>query len=133
MREIVHYILIVLIVTPSLVCAMPCSKNDLDSQNAVEQTCLDHKPEPTQQNRVVTGEIMLLIDCMNLDLQQTQSNIQIEKPDNNTFLSIAWFFYDDLLYRLNYVEALKIRRPPSWIYDIRLSPPLILTTQRFRI
>lgn len=135
-RKILHYFLAILIVIPSMVCAMPCRTGMNDMAEMAEISCDDHESSTEmhgQDNDADVAEFMLLIDCMNSDIGQAQNNIKFEEPVYSTYPVIDLWHYNDLLAQLKSPEVYGIRGPPSWARDRNFTPPLILTTQRFRI
>lgn len=133
MRKFLFSFLILLMLTPSLACAMPSCHGEVEQ--TVTQLChdaqnaADHSPKSKHE----TGKVNLLLDCMGVDLQ-TADVVSVDKTDLKqapiTFAIAADFISD----RFAPHDGLTIRGPPpDNLYLSYPTPSLILTTQRFRI
>lgn len=118
-----------------MVCAMPCRDGMNDTHTVDESHGDAHSSNAVMNssNDLNVGELMLLVDCINSDLEQARSNIQIEEPIYQDFPSIDLSLFDDFFVQLQISTVNVIRGPPPWASNKSFTPALILTTQRFRI
>lgn len=104
MRKIILTLMMLLIITPTLACAMvlcPMQSNTETSVNKESNATPFHKPchnmmgmeakgRSTTQNKLQKG-IMLGLDCMNVDLfHQTAQQDVIKAPDQILALDAFW-------------------------------------------
>jgi hypothetical protein len=92
----------------------------------------EQKPCHKSENGQKDGP-MLVLDCMGVDLFQQDAQIDLPQPDASA--DIIHFVWADLTAEYNFQPAdiRFIRGPPDRTGQRPDSPPLILTTQRFRL
>lgn len=81
----------------------------------------------------VTEKVMLVSDCMGVDLQQSPQPFVLDQPTTATdFLDVSgsafWLAFEEDFGR---IEA--IRAPPQAQSNVQTLPPVYLITQRFRL
>ena len=113
--------------TPSLVCAM----NFCPMQSSTQVN--EHKPCHQSENRKKQG-LMLVVDCMGVDLFQSDVLSDVPQPDQSVnIIHIVWADLTAEYSFLPYNTIHGIRGPPEWAGRPQRQPSIILTTQRFRI
>lgn len=115
--------------TPSLVCAMPICMDEALAAKA-EMPCADHHGNKKEGK---SDKPTFMSDCAGVDMQKADT-ASLEKPDLKSG-SLLFLLVDDLaLDNLSHADAVTIRGPPpDWPALSRTQPPILLTTQRFRI
>lgn len=120
--------------TPSLACAMPICADSPKTPQPGHSPCVEHyaSPEDTQKSGDSSDKVNLLIDCMGVDLQTADDQADIKKYDVTDI--VAYVSADEsLASQPDFINS-KIRGPPpDWLARSETHPPIILTTQRFRI
>lgn len=115
--------MMLLMLTPSLACGMSdCPEPD------------QSKPIPCHQSEDSKKDgPMLTLDCMGVDLFQQDAQADVPQPHSS--IDIIHFAWADLTADYNFlpVNIHGIRGPPDWAGRPQNQPPIILTTQRFRI
>lgn len=132
MRKFALAFLTLIMLTPSLACAMPVCKGE----TAAEQPCHPTSHETSNKGETETNDLttaMLLQDCLGIDLiVQSTDNSDLQPDQSVDTLDFAWA---DLTANYNFepknINA--IRGPPPTVDTTSPSRPLYLTTQRFRI
>jgi hypothetical protein len=135
MRNFLTFLLIFLMLTPSLACAMPtCGPKAKDSVVTAVLPCADHYPNhETGSKKQSGGKVNLLIDCMGVDMQKADIT-SLDKPDIKNDIIVYALVADVAISRFMPTDAGTIRGPPhDWPALSRTQPPILLTTQRFRI
>ncbi|MAM34395.1 MAG: hypothetical protein CMH28_04905 [Micavibrio sp.] len=129
--------LLLLVVMPSLACAMPtCHKEEKQvvSKPCHSQNKAEHDTHSTQDDNRQMGHVDFLLDCMNVDLQ-TASDVTFDKP-NLQIESVAYPSLDMIPSDLaSLSENNAIRGPPFHVTSRPVYPQVsvVLSTQRFRI
>ncbi len=115
--------------TPSLVCAMPICTDEALAAKA-EIPCADHHGDKKEGK---SNKLTFLSDCAGVDMQKAET-ASLEKFDLKADSSV-YILADSLpLYNLAHTDAGTIRGPPpDWPALSRTQPSILLTTQRFRI
>ena len=132
MRKLLATLMMLVMLTPSLACAMPICAGETAAKIATKP-CFEHTTNHRNQKSETGKKLNLLKDCMGVDLQ-VADDVSIHKPDLqdtpvfilalNSGLPVSW---PD-----NKTDG--IRGPPPYWPDIQSTQPsLILSTQRFRI
>lgn len=134
MRKILLGLLMLVMLTPALACgaAMICVKQAQASQPAEEAPCHGQKQQDSGDN--VQTALMLFKDCTGVDLAKSDSGpATVKKPElQKSFGVMAWIdFAADTGFDLS--ATYQIRGPPPDFSGIATSPPILLTTRRFRI
>lgn len=127
MRNFITLLFIIAIAMPSMACAMNARAHGFSQSSSCHSTSAysrEHKNSPT---------VMLLIDCMGVDMQKAGTS-GIDIPD----LKKDFVVYDltsgaDVVQVLHVHEGVIRGPPPNWPDFHETQPSLILTTQRFRI
>ena len=98
------------------------------AQAAPEMPCHE------QQDSVDHDALMLLKDCAGIDLAKSDNGPSIKAPDIQPDGPL-WATLADAAALKTYLptQSIAIRGPPGWTRTAQIHPPLILTTQRFRI
>lgn len=128
MRKFLASVLMLVMLTPSLVCAMPVC---IDAPQAVkaEKPCEGHGKHEADEGK--TKQINLMQDCTGVDFQAVSSP-SIEKPDVIKFtldMSADWPVHHQWMNATNGSRG----PPPSFAIISETYPPVFLTTQRIRI
>jgi hypothetical protein len=132
MRQLLLGFLMLVMLTPSLACAMPMCADETPAAKA-ERPCADHAPHPGEKKSDSKGGVGIMADCMGVDFQ-TADTASLEKPDVKTS-PILFAVADEIPLQLfGHTDAGTIRGPPpDWPALSRTQPSILLTTQRFRI
>ena len=131
MRKLLGLIMMLVMLTPSLACAMPVCADGTHAA-ATAPPCAEHASQQSKENDDAGG-INLLKDCMGVDLQAAGS-VFVKKPALQTDLLFTAIAGQPSFPARELVEAVGLRGPPpDWPDVSRLQPSVILTTQRFRI
>ena len=133
MKSLLYSFAILLMLMPSLACAMPsCSSEDATEkiQPCANSHSEHHKSRETKKE---SGKVNLLLDCMGVDLQTADAE-SVEEPKIEE-TPVKFDIVIDLISNPHMLfEGSTIRGPPPDNPHIsRSKPSLILTTQRFRI
>lgn len=135
MRKLLVALMMLVMLAPSLACAMPVCGTHIAAQVA-SMPCADHADgmgAQASQTEHADQKLMLLKDCMGVDLQVAES-VHIDKPDVHSPVSV-FALNNDLSVMMGIArESDAIRGPPpDWPVAHSTQPPVILSTQRFRI
>lgn len=123
--------MMLVMLTPSLACAMPVCADGRQDIKTAQKPCAEHHSDPQKDES--KGKVRLLIDCMGVNLQVADSNTDFKKPDTQSDVIVYMLVNETLLSQPDYIVS-KIRGPPpDWLSRPETHPPIILTTQRFRI
>ncbi len=127
MKKILFSLLILSMVTPMLVCS-----TGFGMKNA-KAAVPCHDEHPGEQADSTSDGIMFMLDCMKTDLFSADGGESIKKSDQ----SFEYVSYD-LTHLTTSYQVIKgqqnARAPPGYLLKTAgFSPPIILTTQRFRI
>lgn len=130
MRKFLAAILMLVMLTPSLACAMPICADV--AQASVEQPCDGHTGHQDIGKKEPASKVSLMKDCMGVDLQVADDGASIKAPD----------FKQDIPFDIGFIAhpvtspsiAIIGNRgpPPRWPEYSRTRPSIILTTLRFR-
>jgi len=129
MRKFIFSFLVVLMLTPSLACAMPTCASDAGV--TAEQPCADHN-QNNGVNSTKADSVDFLLDCMGVDLQQADATV-LSAPNLETTDVVYPFSLNVALVQFEGKDALTIRGPPDRISLLEPKTPIFQTTQRFRI
>lgn len=123
MRNFLLGFLTLIMLTPSLACAMTYCPMPVKSE---QKPC--HQSEDSKRDGP-----MLTLDCMGVDLFQQDAQADVPQPHSS--VDIIHFAWADLAANYNFqpVNIACIRGPPDWAERTPNQPSIILTTQRFRI
>ncbi len=132
MRQLLLGFLMLVMLTPSLVCAMPICTDEALAAKA-QMPCADHADHHGDKKEGKSDKLTFMSDCAGVDMQKADA-ASFEKPDLKSG-SLLFFLVDDLaLDNLSHADAVTIRGPPpDWPALSRTQPSILLTTQRFRI
>lgn len=120
--------MMLVMLTPSLVCAMPVCA---DASNTVkaEKPCTGHGEHRSDKNKA--KQVNFMQDCTGVDFQLASSPA-IEKPDVLKALFLTVFVLPTQQQSVNNVSV--VRGPPLYIARLAETyPPVYLNTQRLRI
>jgi hypothetical protein len=135
MRKLLYSFLILLMLTPSLACAMPICGPEAKKAASTVLPCAEHHPGNGADGKKESGKskVNLLIDCMGVDLQKADT-ANLDKPDVKKDLTAYPVMADVSASRFLPVNAGAIRGPPpDWPALSQTQPSILLTTERFRI
>jgi len=128
MRRFFGAFLALLVITPSLACAMPVCAQSSKSSSLVEKPCHDH-----ESGEKKSDHIRFVIDCMGVDLQKADAS-HLEKVDLRTVSIDFPFINDEVMSQSGSYSPQIIRGPPlDWPITHQNDSSIILTTQRLRI
>lgn len=121
--------LMLVMLTPSLACAMPCA----DSRQAVQATpCADHAAAP--ETKKTSDTVKLVIDCMGVDMQAAADHhAALIKPDTGADIIVYALADQILLPRPGDAEPKILGPPPDSPASSETHPSILLTTKRFRL
>ncbi|MCM2344118.1 MAG: hypothetical protein NDJ24_06110 [Alphaproteobacteria bacterium] len=129
-RRFLLNLLMLVMLTPSLACAMPTCADEKQTTRSQQTPCAEHRPDSKSDK--ANDQIKLLIDCMGVDLQVAYS-VDGYSPDLKN-APLVYAVVDQALFsQVDYTSANIRGPPPDWHYRSGTNPPIILTTQRFRI
>lgn len=136
MKKSLAVIMMLIMLTPSLACAMPVCADKAQAA-ATEQPCAEHHAgHDTGSGKDSSSSpkgINFLIDCMGVDLQ-TADSASVQKPDIQAGPVFAAVINTDVPVIPAPVQSSEIRGPPpDWPALSQAQPSILLTTQRFRI
>jgi hypothetical protein len=133
MKKLLLGFMLLLVVTPSLACAMPVCSNKAgatQSGHPCADHASDHHGDESQSNGKKAG---LLADCMGVDFQKATAT-NIDKPDLKTDFIVYALIDEVLTDQFLYNDKIHIRGPPpDWPDHSQTQPSILLTTLRFRI
>lgn len=132
MRQLLLGFLMLVMLTPSLVCAMPICTDEALAAKA-EVPCADHASHHGDKKEGKSNKPTFMSDCAGVDMQKADT-ASFEKPDLKSD-SLLFIMADGLvLDAFAHTDAGTIRGPPpDWPALSRTQPSILLTTQRFRI
>lgn len=136
MRETLLSFLMLIMLTPSLACAMPVCAEPTQAAKPMamsEIPChgMQHYEDKTEKK---SSSGMLMKDCMGLELQVADNGPVIHKPDISKDAPAILSLNTEPLTLWTLAEATEIRGPPpNWPSHFQTQPSIILTTQRLRI
>ncbi len=134
MRKLLVTILMLVMLTPSLACAMPICADEAQAA-AVEQPCAGHSGHhQSSEKKEPVGKVNFLKDCMGVDLQVADDAASVKVPDlkKDTPFDDSLVAYPAKIWPA--VAAIEIRGPPpDWLAFLLTQPSILLTTQRLRI
>lgn len=130
MKKALLSFLMLIMLTPSLACAMPSCSDGQKTVSTAQQPCAEHHSGPGDDKGGDT--LNLLIDCMGVDLQTADTPADLKKPDLKTAVLVLMPVDDVMVSRWS-PDVNTRGSPPDGLWRSRTQPPLLLTTQRFRI
>lgn len=131
MRKLLIALMMLVMLTPSLACAMPICGGKIAAK-AASMPCADHADHNGNQKSDAGQKLKLLKDCMGVDLQVADS-VHIDKPDIHSPVFVFVLSSDfSVTGPSRKTDAIR-GPPPDWPAAHSTQPSLILSTQRFRI
>ncbi|MCK6418896.1 MAG: hypothetical protein L6Q57_08195 [Alphaproteobacteria bacterium] len=132
MRKTLFAFLMIVMLTPSLVCAMPICTDEALAAKA-QMPCADHADHQGDKKEGKSDKLTFMSDCAGVDMQKANA-ANFEKPDLKSG-SLLFLLLDNLaLDNLSHADAGSIRGPPpDWPGLSQTQPTILLTTQRLRI
>ena len=128
--------LILLMLTPSLVCAMPVCADEARAA-AAKQPCAGHHDghhDSKSSGDSKSGKVNLLKDCMSVDLQVSDNAPVLKKHDLQNGFHFTAITQADIRHDWALTDIRNIRGPPpDWPDLHQTQPSILLTTQRFLI
>lgn len=128
MKKLALSLLVLLMLTPGMVCAMPVIQQQakMDAASAA-MPCHEEQGHNTKK---ASNELMLLKDCTKSEFKAADSSFSIKKSDH-----LVKVFFDAVHHEhasgFQLATAKTIRGPPpDW--PSRAQPPILLTTLRIR-
>jgi hypothetical protein len=134
MKKMLFGILVFLMLTPSLACAMPVCFDKAEAAKA-NQPCAGHASEHHGDKSEPKGKKAgLMADCMGVDFQKADT-ASLEKPDLKSDSVVYMAGGTDVVIEpMAHTDAGTIRGPPpDWPALSQTQPSILLTTQRLRI
>lgn len=133
MRKILLGFMLLLMLTPSLACAMPVCFDKAEAAKA-NQPCAGHASEHHGDKSEPKGKKAgLMADCMGVDFQKADT-ASLEKPDLKSDSVVYALMADVVIKPMAHTDAGTIRGPPpDWPALSQTQPSILLTTQRLRI
>lgn len=133
MRKFLYSLLILLMLMPSLACAMPTCGPKAEESAAATLPCAEHHPGHETDDKKENGKVNLLIDCMGVDMQKADT-ASLDKLDIKKDLIVYTLVADAAVSRFAPTDVGTIRGPPpDWPVLSQTQPSILLTTQRLRI
>ena len=131
MRKFLFSFLVLLMIMPSLLCAMPSCADKEGSVAQSEQPCANHYSNGLDGDNDI-NQVNLLLDCMSVDLQKGDPS-SYDKANFETDLVAYDFLTVVLADPFAEIDSNSIRGSPSSpdIYPTNL--PVYQTTKRFRL
>jgi hypothetical protein len=131
MRKFLAALLMLVMLTPSLVCAMPVCLDKPKEAVTAETPCMEHAKDSQQSNTSKKTHVDFMQDCAGVDFQ-TASAPSIEKLD---VVKFAFDVTASLPTNHQWMNAAYGLRgpPPRFSNALEAYPPVFLTTQRIRI
>jgi hypothetical protein len=132
MKQLLLGFLMLVMLTPSLVCAMPMCTDEALAAKA-EVPCADHVDHHGDKNEGQSNKPTFMSDCAGVDMQKADLT-SLEKPDLKSN-SLVYVLTDaSVLNNLSHTDVGSIRGPPpDWPALSQTHPSILLTTQRLRI
>ncbi len=131
MKKFIYSFLVLVMLTPSLACAMPTCADDASGIIKVEKPCADHLSKNTKADKS-SDQVKLVLDCMGVDLQKADT-ASINAPDLKSF-SVSYILTDDRFGAQNINQyTQEIRGPPPFTALTQTQPPILQSTQRVRL
>lgn len=137
MRKFLLSFLMLIMLTPSLACAMPVCAEPAQAAKPMAMSdmppChgMEHHGDKKEKK---SSSGMLMKDCMGLELQVADNGPVIHKPDVTKDLPIVMAFNVEPVHVWTVGDISGIRGPPpDWPSHFQTQPSIILTTQRLRI
>lgn len=136
MKKFLAVIMMLVMLTPSLACAMPICADEAQAA-ATEQPCAEHHAghdtDSGKESSSSPKGVNFLIDCMGVDLQ-TADSASVQKPDIQAGLIFSAVINTDVPVIPAPAQSSEIRGPPpDWLALSQTQPSILLTTQRLRI
>ncbi len=124
-----------IMLTPSLACAMPVCAEPAKAVAAAQMPCGDHmNMEHHGDKKEKSSSGMLMKDCMGLELQVADNGPVIHKPDVSKDVPVILALNVQPVSSWTLGNVTVIRGPPpDWPSHFQTQPSIILTTQRLRI
>lgn len=131
-KNIFLSLMVLLMITPSLACAMPLCMNEIKENGVVSKPCAEHH-EASENQKGDVGSVMFMLDCMGVDLQKADA-VSFEKADIQLDPIHQPFINNAVLSQNIFESAAIIRGPPPDRGEYKQTyQSIILTTQRLRI
>ncbi len=132
MRQLLLGFLMLVMLTPSLVCAMPVCTDEALAAKA-KMPCVDHAPHHSDKKENKSNKPTLMSDCAGVDMQKADT-ASLDKPDLKSG-SVVYILADNA--RVDWLLHTSLRfirgPPPDWPALSQTQPAILLTTQRLRI
>lgn len=134
MRAVLLSFLMLLMLTPSLACAMPVCAEPAQAAATKTPPCADHMDHHGDKKEKKSSSTMLMKDCMGLELQVSDNGPVIHKPDVSKDLSfsVVTAILPPTLCTPGDTGVIR-GPPPDWPSHALAQPSILLTTQRLRI
>lgn len=125
MRGFIYSLLIFLMLTPAMACAMPVCDDGAMPMKMTHDEMGNHIK--------AKHKVKLITDCMGVDLQSVDS-VHVAKPDFKAWVTNGFTISGLPLLQIADVRTKSIRAPPPDLPDAPdTSPSPILTTGRIRL
>lgn len=130
MQKLIVNALCVLMLIPSLVCAMPVC---LDTAPETRSSDNSHCADAGKNAAAETNSVMLLVDCTGIDLQQSPAPFSLSDPVFSPDLSDAVNLAMGPAPALGHFRFHPIRGSPGLPSSTQVQDPVYLTTERLRL
>lgn len=132
MKKFLATLMMLVMLTPSLVCAMPVCAEPAKIA-AAEQPCTEHVKKHGNDAEGKKKQVNFLQDCTGVDLQMASAP-SIEKPDTQKdFLFTAFDVPAMSAWSLGHIAGVRGPPPFEWVQVSQSLLPIFLTTQRIRV
>lgn len=133
MKKFLLSFLMLVMLTPSLACAMPVCADPVKAA-AAEQPCADHMDHHEGKEQKSSGKVALMKDCTGVELQVADNAPSLQKPDLHKDFSFNLPADVQTVSVWTLSDTTGIRGPPpDWPAYSQVQPSILLTTQRLRI
>ena len=127
MKKLALSLLVLLMLTPGLVCAMPLCAPETKVVKEAAMPCPENQGHSSKKN---SNELMLFQDCTKSDFKAADYDFSIKKSDQLTKVSFD-AVQSNQISGFQLAAAKTIRGPPpDWPHHAQ--PPILLTTSRIR-
>ena len=130
MRKLLLTFLVLVMLTPSLVCAMPyCEPALQDGAVSSQQPCAEHVGNKKTQD-IDKGTLMA--DCIGVEFQKAES-VTVDTPNLKVISAVYNDIYGHTIFEIDLIKGGSIRAPPDDAFAHLYQIPTLLKTQRIRL
>lgn len=132
MKRFLATLMMLVMLTPSLVCAMPVCVEPAKIAAAAEQPCAEHVKNHGNDAEGKKKQVNFLQDCAGFDFQMASAP-SIEKPDTQKDFLFTAFVPAMSAWSLGHIAGVRGPPPFEWAQVSQSLLPIFLTTQRIRV